>query len=288
MSGPVVLEAVNIVKELGEGAGRVLALKGVSLSLRAGELTLLMGPSGSGKTTLLSILGCILTPTSGSVRINGETGRVDVLPFQLVTMGQPIADFANELFAGNSYRDYLEVHGIGVQLTEALEVGSDVEETRNRELIAGKGSLPTWRELDLALRRSPKDMDRVRRILDGLSHSDVEKLGKEYEANTNPRRKLETDLLGTEMEQQMRMFLDRDEAATDLAEKRVLLQGGTFEAKVVTQELRLISPSSATLQYTAGLYYGDNDLSRRFSRGPLFSLANWYATSDSTVKAVYG
>ncbi|MBJ8345617.1 methionine synthase [Antrihabitans sp. YC2-6] len=49
-----------------------------------------------------------------------ESGQVDVLPFQLVTMGQPIADFANELFAANSYRDYLEVHGIGVQLTEAL------------------------------------------------------------------------------------------------------------------------------------------------------------------------
>jgi 5-methyltetrahydrofolate--homocysteine methyltransferase len=49
-----------------------------------------------------------------------ETGQVDVLPFQLVTMGQPVADFANELFAAASYRDYLEVHGIGVQLTEAL------------------------------------------------------------------------------------------------------------------------------------------------------------------------
>jgi 5-methyltetrahydrofolate--homocysteine methyltransferase len=49
-----------------------------------------------------------------------KTGQVDVLPFQLVTMGQPIADFANELFASDSYRDYLEVHGIGVQLTEAL------------------------------------------------------------------------------------------------------------------------------------------------------------------------
>ena len=49
-----------------------------------------------------------------------ERNQVDVLPFQLVTMGQPIADFANELFASDSYRDYLEVHGIGVQLTEAL------------------------------------------------------------------------------------------------------------------------------------------------------------------------
>src|SRR5262249_28356398 len=38
----------------------------------SGELTLLMGPSGSGKTTLLSLLGCILTPTIGTVRIQGQ------------------------------------------------------------------------------------------------------------------------------------------------------------------------------------------------------------------------
>jgi 5-methyltetrahydrofolate--homocysteine methyltransferase len=47
-------------------------------------------------------------------------GEVDVLPLHLVTMGQPIADYANELFAKDAYRDYLEVHGLGVQLTEAL------------------------------------------------------------------------------------------------------------------------------------------------------------------------
>jgi 5-methyltetrahydrofolate--homocysteine methyltransferase len=49
-----------------------------------------------------------------------EAGEVDVIPFHLVTMGQPIADYANELFAKDSYREYLEVHGLGVQLTEAL------------------------------------------------------------------------------------------------------------------------------------------------------------------------
>lgn len=65
----VVLEATNIVKELGSGARKTRALKGVSLSLYAGELTLLMGPSGSGKTTLLSILGCILTPTEGALTV---------------------------------------------------------------------------------------------------------------------------------------------------------------------------------------------------------------------------
>jgi 5-methyltetrahydrofolate--homocysteine methyltransferase len=47
-------------------------------------------------------------------------GEVDVLPMHLVTMGQQIADYANELFAKDAYRDYLEVHGLGVQLTEAL------------------------------------------------------------------------------------------------------------------------------------------------------------------------
>jgi putative ABC transport system ATP-binding protein len=72
MTSPV-LECENVVKELGKGAGMVVALKGVDLALVQGELTLLMGPSGSGKTTLLSILGCILTPTSGTVRIGGIT-----------------------------------------------------------------------------------------------------------------------------------------------------------------------------------------------------------------------
>ncbi len=69
---PIMVAARDVVKELGQGAGKVQALKGVSLELPPGELTLLMGPSGSGKTTLLSILGCILSPTSGSVSIAGE------------------------------------------------------------------------------------------------------------------------------------------------------------------------------------------------------------------------
>jgi 5-methyltetrahydrofolate--homocysteine methyltransferase len=49
-----------------------------------------------------------------------DAGEVDVLPLTLVTMGQPIAEYANDLFAADAYRDYLEVHGLGVQLTEAL------------------------------------------------------------------------------------------------------------------------------------------------------------------------
>ncbi len=72
MSAPVA-EAIHVVKFLGEGARRVEALRGVSLSLGAGELVLLMGPSGSGKTTLLSVLGCMLTPSAGTVRVCGQS-----------------------------------------------------------------------------------------------------------------------------------------------------------------------------------------------------------------------
>ncbi|HXW29136.1 MAG TPA: ABC transporter ATP-binding protein [Xanthobacteraceae bacterium] len=84
MTEPVI-EAVDVVKFLGHGAGRVEALRGISLSLTGGELTLLMGPSGSGKTTLLSILGCILSPTSGTVRIHGHS-TAGALPEQLAKL----------------------------------------------------------------------------------------------------------------------------------------------------------------------------------------------------------
>ena len=49
-----------------------------------------------------------------------ESGVIDVVPFQLVTMGNRISEAANELYADNKYRDYLELHGLSVQLTEAL------------------------------------------------------------------------------------------------------------------------------------------------------------------------
>ena len=66
-----VLRAEDVRKDYTDGRETYSVLKGVSLSLARGEVVVLEGPSGSGKTTLLSILGCILTPTSGSVFIEG-------------------------------------------------------------------------------------------------------------------------------------------------------------------------------------------------------------------------
>jgi putative ABC transport system ATP-binding protein len=58
-------------KRYGHGRTGFLALDGIDLHVRRGELTFLMGPSGSGKTTLISILGCLIRPTSGTVEIAG-------------------------------------------------------------------------------------------------------------------------------------------------------------------------------------------------------------------------
>ena len=49
-----------------------------------------------------------------------ESGKIDVVPFQLVTMGNRVSEVANEIYAKNEYREYLELHGLSVQLTEAL------------------------------------------------------------------------------------------------------------------------------------------------------------------------
>jgi putative ABC transport system ATP-binding protein len=70
-----ILEAKGVSKVLGSGASEVHALSDVTLSLRGGELAMLMGPSGSGKTTLLSVLGCMLTPTAGTVHICGHSTK---------------------------------------------------------------------------------------------------------------------------------------------------------------------------------------------------------------------
>ncbi len=49
-----------------------------------------------------------------------ESGELDVIGFHLVTMGERVSEVTGELFAANAYRDYLELHGLSVQLTEAL------------------------------------------------------------------------------------------------------------------------------------------------------------------------
>jgi len=62
-----VLAGDDLERTFGSGAAAVPAVRGIDISLRPGERLLIMGPSGSGKTTLVSMLGGLLTPTTGRV-----------------------------------------------------------------------------------------------------------------------------------------------------------------------------------------------------------------------------
>jgi putative ABC transport system ATP-binding protein len=66
------LEVSDLTKIYGEGHTAVTAVERADLALDDNEFLALLGPSGSGKTTLISMIGALLTPTEGSVRIGGE------------------------------------------------------------------------------------------------------------------------------------------------------------------------------------------------------------------------
>ncbi len=75
MSG--IIEARNLTKVYRRGREEIHALKNVDFHVDEGEFVSIIGPSGSGKTALLNMLGCLDTPTCGSLRLNGTetTGR---------------------------------------------------------------------------------------------------------------------------------------------------------------------------------------------------------------------
>ena len=67
-----IVDVRSVTKEYHLGKTVIHALRGVSLTIEPGEFLAVMGPSGCGKTTLLNIIGCIDTPTSGEVYLEGE------------------------------------------------------------------------------------------------------------------------------------------------------------------------------------------------------------------------
>lgn len=72
MDPRIAVECRNLTKSYGVGPSRTVALRGIDLTIRRGELLMLVGPSGCGKTTLISIIAGILSQDSGSCWVLGE------------------------------------------------------------------------------------------------------------------------------------------------------------------------------------------------------------------------
>ena len=145
------LKAEGIEKTYGEGRTAVHAVRGADLELTAGERLLIMGPSGSGKTTLLSILGGLLTPTSGNVFL-GEESVYDHAPsaraeLRLRRLGFIFQSF--NLLSALTARENVEVplrlaglspregHRRASELLERLGLG-EREHHRPRDLSGGE------------------------------------------------------------------------------------------------------------------------------------------------------
>jgi len=68
----VLVKITDLVKTFGSGEAETRVLRGLSLTLEAGEMAALLGPSGSGKSTLLTILGTLMKPTAGQYSMLGQ------------------------------------------------------------------------------------------------------------------------------------------------------------------------------------------------------------------------
>ena len=73
LDGDVVLELNDVNRHFGQGKRVLEVLKGANLSVKAGEVVALVGPSGAGKSTFLQIAGLLEQPTSGDVKIDGQS-----------------------------------------------------------------------------------------------------------------------------------------------------------------------------------------------------------------------
>jgi branched-chain amino acid transport system ATP-binding protein len=96
------------VENLQVAYGELLALQGVSLAIRPGEMVALVGPNGAGKTTLLKTISGLLVPRAGVIRWQNETISA-VAPQRIVEYGIALVPEGRRLFAAMTVRENLEL-----------------------------------------------------------------------------------------------------------------------------------------------------------------------------------
>lgn len=79
-----IVEGTGLTKRFGTGDATVVAIDSVNITIEESELVMIMGDSGCGKTTLISLLGCILTPDAGQIRIDGEPINPEVQDMSVI------------------------------------------------------------------------------------------------------------------------------------------------------------------------------------------------------------
>ncbi len=135
------LAAKNVTVTYGSGGSAVHALDSISLAFDAGRLTLLMGPSGSGKTTLLSVLGCLLTPDSGAVYLEGRL-VTDLSEQERGNIRQRFIGYVFQAF--HLFRSLSALENVLVALEISGRRGRQARESA-RAVLAAVGMADKWR-----------------------------------------------------------------------------------------------------------------------------------------------
>ena len=219
------LEVHGLTKVFGSGRAAVRAVDSLSLSVRRGELILVMGPSGSGKTTLLTLIGGLLRPTSGVVRVNGL--EITSLKERQLTKFR---------------RHYLGFIFQSFNLLESLNARENVEAALNFAGVGGrkarKRAVQLLTDLGMAdrLRAKPRTLSGGERqrvsIARALANDPQLILADEPTANLDSRHGHEVvELLHDIARQQQRtiIIVSHDHRIRDVADRVLWLQDGRFE-----------------------------------------------------------
>ena len=91
-----IVEGIGLTKRFGIGDAAVTAIDSVDIRIEERELVMIMGDSGCGKTTLISLLGCILTPDAGELRIDGDA--IDPINQDLSSVRRDKIGFVFQMF----------------------------------------------------------------------------------------------------------------------------------------------------------------------------------------------
>lgn len=119
------LEMHGVTKNYLRGTQPVPALRGVDLHIKKGEFLAIVGPSGSGKSTLLNILGCLDTPSAGSVRYAGT---------ELSTLSEEALSDYRKLNIAFIFQSYNLIPVLTVQ--ENVELPLVIERTHSKQEVA--------------------------------------------------------------------------------------------------------------------------------------------------------
>lgn len=128
---PPIVSTKDLTKAYSVGKVDVLALRGVSIDIERGEFVAIMGPSGCGKSTLLHLLGGLLSPSSGSILIDGEdlakvsdAKRTDIRRRKIGFVFQRFNLFPTLTADGN------------LKLAEKIHAGNGESAERRREVLS--------------------------------------------------------------------------------------------------------------------------------------------------------